>query len=363
MGVVLLHKISCVSVALVVFASISRATRGVRGDKEKQKHANLDDLPEEVHVTICTDSLADERSNTLMERVKLLGYTPHWLNCSDAFENKTNPQWGRRLQHYQKFVEDILQSSDDDSEIHHDPLIIFVDAMDVLAEGTASEALARFDAYGTPVVLSCVSYQYPFNTKDCEAYARLNVSGYCAFPSGGAYMGRATGLRKLFRDGGKFHSRTDDQCWLFSAAYEHLKPNEDYKLDTASKLFLSYTNKQTWLWSYSLEQGRHKVHITDVDSSPTFIHLDSSHARTEVMKKLGECLPGSLNPTCNRRVGGYWPQPRDLRWVVQAAVALLPVAPILVFIVALCMLERNCSKRWRCRANEDGVGLVQKERT
>jgi hypothetical protein len=351
MGVVLLRKISHFSVALVVFASISRATRGVRG--VTQKSINVTDLAEEVHVAICTDSLADDRSNMLLDRVRRLGYTPHWLNCSDAFQNKTSIQWGKRLQHYQKFVEELLEPR---SESHvHDPLVIFVDGMDVLAEGSAAEAAARFQDYGTPVVLSCVSYPYP---PDCEAYSRFNLSGTCNYPSGGAYMGRATGLRKLFRQGGTFHAKTDDQCWLFSAAYEHLKVDDDYKFDKESHLFLSYTNSRAWLWSYALEHGRHTINMPDMDSSPTFIHLDSSHARTEVMRKLEECLPGSTEPMCNRRVGGWWPQPRDVRWIGLPYVvvyvglamreAMMPVLPFLlvfVFALAFCVFRRNCHTR------------------
>lgn len=308
MSVVLFHKISYIAVPIVLFVAISRATRNVRGGSQ-QNPINLSHETEEVHVAICTDSLEDERPNLLLDRAGKLGYTTHWLNCSDAFGNSNGIRWGNRLKHYQEFVEDLLEPSGD-SRVH-DPLVVFVDGYDVLAEGSASEAAARFEDYGTPVVLSCVAYQYP---PTCEAYSRISLSG-CVYPSGGAYMGRATGLRKLFQQGGKFDAETDDQCWLFSAAYEHLSVDKDYKLDKDSHLFVSYTTRRSWLWSYAVRQGRHKITAPGVEHNPTFIHLDSSHASKKVMRKLEECLPGSTESKCNRQVGGWWPQPRDIKWL------------------------------------------------
>eukprot|EP00427_Karlodinium_veneficum_P007175 CAMPEP_0169091410 /NCGR_PEP_ID=MMETSP1015-20121227/16346_1 /TAXON_ID=342587 /ORGANISM="Karlodinium micrum, Strain CCMP2283" /LENGTH=298 /DNA_ID=CAMNT_0009151897 /DNA_START=48 /DNA_END=941 /DNA_ORIENTATION=- len=298
MSVVLFHKISYIAVPIVLFVAISRATRNVRGGSQ-QNPINLSHETEEVHVAICTDSLEDERPNLLLDRAGKLGYTTHWLNCSDAFGNSNGIRWGNRLKHYQEFVEDLLEPSGD-SRVH-DPLVVFVDGYDVLAEGSASEAAARFEDYGTPVVLSCVAYQYP---PTCEAYSRISLSG-CVYPSGGAYMGRATGLRKLFQQGGKFDAETDDQCWLFSAAYEHLSVDKDYKLDKDSHLFMSYTTRRSWLWSYAVRQGRHKITAPGVEHNPTFIHLDSSHASKKVMRKLEECLPGSTESKCNRQVGGW----------------------------------------------------------
>lgn len=291
------------SAILFAYSAVTAAGRrrvdGILDQKVSYLRTSVADVEsplEQVFLVSCTDSETDTRVQMLMNRAQSMGYTPHWLNCSDAFSKQAKPLWGVRMKQYQQFVEDIPG----------DPLVAFVDGMDVIAEGSAFEAASRFEEFDTSLVISCVSYPYPL---DCAAYAGHRPSGPCSYPCAGASMGRASGFRTLFRQGGNFSAETDDQCWLYSALNDHMMAGHEYKLDSQSRLFLSYTSNIAWHLPYSLDHGRHVVDAPGLESHPTFIHLDTGHPTPQRMVELQACTPGSDQALCNQMVAGWWPAP------------------------------------------------------
>lgn len=315
---------------LVVFSIAAAAgnTRGARNDKsEVASFLSPDDRSgEKVHLVTCSSDLDDVRVQMLLARAGHMGYVPQWLNCSDALYNGKF-HWGIRMNHYQEFVE----------SIPGDSLVTFVDAFDVITEGSSEEAASRFKEFNTPLVFSCVSYPYPFY---CSSYLhKPNASpAQCSYPCGGASMGRASAYIDLFKKGGNFTPDTDDQCWLFSALYDNFQMDKEFSLDSESRLFLSYTSNTAWNVPYKMELGRHVVNVSGLESHPTFIHLDSAHPGLKELRKLNACPPGADDPACHNREG-RWPDP-SLKRIMDAAVCTLSVVFIVFTGVAAAYYSR-----------------------
>lgn len=305
------------------------------GTVAKKTVAGGMNFSEDVTLVTCTSNQRDVRLQMLLNRATSLGYKTQWLDCSDAFARQPNALWGLRMKKYQNFVDGLAG----------DPLLVFVDGLDIIVEGSAAEAGSRFTELGTSMVFSCVSYKWPRN---CAAYKNNHsaASNSCSYPCGGAYMGRASGFRTLFGKGGSFSAETDDQCWLYSALYEYMKVGHGWKLDSQARLFLSYTRRAAWDFPYSLEGGRHVFNVPSLESHPTFVHLDTAHPSAREMAKLQSCLPGSQEPQCSKVLGGRWPDPHGQQNIELFVRSLGVLVLVLGMAMGTChhIRQRRCSK-------------------